>query len=81
MLEGDTDLDCDVDVVDDQTTAFRFGSSFGSQLYDQWFDLEPKLPDQDIDIKDLQYVFGRNYSTCQHPIPDDQAIPVAPGQP
>ena len=78
MLEGDTDLDCDVDVIDDQTTAFRYGSSFGSQLYDQWFDLEPKLPDQDIDIKDLQYVFGRNYSTCQHPIPDDQANPVSP---
>ncbi len=61
--------------------AFRYGSSFGSQLYDQWYDLEPKFADQDIDIKDLQYVFGRNYSTCQHPIPDDQAIPVDPGQP
>jgi hypothetical protein len=81
MLEGDTDLDCDVDVADDQAVAFRYGSSWGLQLYDQWFDLEPKFADQDIDIKDLQFVFGRNYSTCQAPIPDDQSIPVAPGQP
>jgi len=81
MLEGDIDLDCDVDVVDDQALAMRYGSSWGLQLYDQWFDLEPKFADQDIDIKDLQFVFGRNYSTCQVPIPDDQAIPVDPGQP
>jgi hypothetical protein len=81
MLEGDTDLDCDVDVADDQAIAFRYGSSWGLQLYDQWFDLEPKFADQDIDIKDLQFIFGRNYSTCQKPIPDDQSIPVQPGQP
>jgi len=81
MLEGDIDLDCDVDVVDDQALAFRYGASWGLQLYDQWFDLEPKFADQDIDIKDLQFVFGRNYSTCQAPIPDDQAIPVDPAQP
>jgi hypothetical protein len=81
MLEGDTDLDCDVDVIDDAALAMRYGASWGLQLYDQWFDLEPKFADQDIDIKDLQFVFGRNYSTCQAPIPDDQAIPVPPGQP
>jgi hypothetical protein len=81
MLEGDTDLDCDVDVADDQAIAFRYGSSFGLQLYDQWYDLEPKYADQDIDIKDLQFIFGRNYSTCQNPIPDDQSIPVPPAQP
>jgi hypothetical protein len=76
MLQGDIDLDCDVDVVDDQALAFRFGSRLGLQLYDRWFDLEPKWSDDDIDIKDLQFVFGRNYSTCQAPIPDDQACPV-----
>ncbi|MDI6858179.1 MAG: DUF11 domain-containing protein [Dehalococcoidia bacterium] len=80
MLEGDLDLDCDVDVLDDQAIAFRYGSFFGLQLYDQWFDLEPKYTDFDIDIKDLQFVFGRNYSTCQAPIPDDQAKPVPPPQ-
>ena len=72
MLEGDMDLDCDVDVLDDQALAFRYGAQLGLQLYDRWFDLEPKWSDDDIDIKDLQFVFGRNYSTCQTPIPDDQ---------
>jgi len=81
MLEGDVDLDCDVDVADEQGIAFRYGASWGLQLYDQWFDLEPKYADQDIDIKDLQFVFGRNYSNCQAPIPDDQSTPVDPGQP
>jgi len=76
MLQGDTDLDCDVDVVDDQALAFRYGAHLGLQLYDRWFDLEPKWSDDDIDIKDLQFVFGRNYSTCQDPIPDDQADPA-----
>ena len=80
MLEADLDLDCDVDVLDDQAIAFRYGSFFGLQLYDQWFDLEPKYTDFDIDIKDVQFVFGRNYSTCQAPIPDDQANPVPPPQ-
>ncbi len=81
MLEGDLDLDCDVDVTDDQAIAFRYGSFFGLQMYDQWFDLEPKYADFDIDIKDLQFVFGRNWSTCQAPIPDDQDDPVVVAQP
>lgn len=75
MLQGDLDLDCDVDVVDDQAIAFRYGSFLGLQLYDQWYDLEPKYADFDVDIKDIQFVFGRNGSTCQAPIPDDQASP------
>ena len=75
MLEGDTDLDCDVDVFDDQALGFRYGAQFGHQVYDRWYDLEPKFSDDDIDIKDLQFVFGRNGSTCQNPIPDDQAAP------
>ena len=80
MLEGDLNLDCKVDVTDDQTEAFRYGATLGLQLYDQWYDLEPATSDGDIDIKDLQFVFGRNYSTCENPIPNDQAIPApAPG--
>ena len=108
MLEGDTNLDCRVDVFDDQAIAFRYGSFFGLTLYDEWYDLAPEcttyacdangdteltdpddvcttctvgVPDFDIDIKDLQFVFGRNYSTCQVPIPDGQADPIAPAQP
>jgi hypothetical protein len=72
MLEGDIDLDCDVDVVDDQMIAFRYGATFGVLSYDPFFDLEPNTTptDFDIDIKDLQFVFGRNGSTCDNPIPD-----------
>jgi hypothetical protein len=83
MLEGDTDLDCDVDVIDDAALAMRYGAIWGMLLYNQWYDLEGpllSLPDGDIDIKDLQFVFGRNYSTCQDPIPDDQDDPVDPPQ-
>ena len=58
MLEGDMDLDCDVDVLDDQSMAFRYGSQLGGQLYDRWYDLEPKWSDDDVDVKDLQFVFG-----------------------
>jgi hypothetical protein len=75
ILEGDLNLDCLVDVTDDQSIAFRYGSAFGNLLYDPWFDLEPSLKDFDVDIKDLQKVFGRNGSTCENPVPpqDPQA--------
>jgi len=74
MLEGDIDLDCDVDVVDDQLISFRYGATFGILTYDPFFDLEPNTTptDFDIDIKDLQFVFGRIGSTCADPIPDNQ---------
>jgi hypothetical protein len=79
MLEGDLNLDCAVNIIDDQRVAYRYGASFGLLLYDPWYDLEPKWADFDVDIKDLQFVFGRNYSTCQVPIPDDQS-PLPPPQ-
>jgi hypothetical protein len=69
MLEGDLNLDCNVDVLDDQAISFRYGSSFGLLLYNQFYDLEPGTGDFDIDIKDLQFVFGRNGSSCLSPIP------------
>jgi hypothetical protein len=75
ILEGDLDLDCDVDIQDQQLIAFRYGSFFGSLLYSQWFDLEPNLHDLDIDIKDLQKVFGRDGSTCQNPVPAQTPVP------
>jgi len=77
MLEGDVNLDCQVNVLDEQAIAFRYGSFFGLLLYDKFFDLEPKFADFDVDIKDLQFVFGRDGSECQHPIPDGQ-IPSPP---
>ncbi len=75
ILEGDLNLDCAVNVTDEQLIAFRYGSFFGSALYNKWFDLEPALHDLDIDIKDLQKVFGRDGSTCQLPIPAQPPLP------
>jgi hypothetical protein len=73
ILEGDTNLDCAVDVLDDQAIAFRYGAVFGNLLYEPWYDMEPELKDFDVDIKDVQKVFGRNGSTCNAPIPDFQS--------
>jgi hypothetical protein len=69
ILEGDLNLDCMVDLADQQLIAFRYGAFFGSLLYNEWYDLEPNLHDLDIDIKDIQKVFGRDGSNCQNPTP------------
>jgi hypothetical protein len=76
ILEGDVNLDCTVDVTDAQAIATHYGGFFGSLLYSKWLDLEPATHDLDIDIKDLQKVFGRIGSTCQNPIPAQP--PAAP---
>ena len=78
ILEADLNLDCAVNIIDDQMIAFRYGAKFGSALYDPWYDLEPALKDFDIDIKDLQKVFGRDGSTCQNPIPAQPPLPPPP---
>jgi hypothetical protein len=75
ILEGDLDLDCEVDVTDAQVMAFRYGAFFGSLLYSIWYDLEPNFHDLDIDIKDVQKVFGREGSTCEDPIPAQTPVP------
>ena len=80
ILEGDMNTDCVVDVTDDQMEAAHYAATFGSLLYDPWYDLEPALKDGDVDIKDLQKVFGRNGSTCANPVPPQNALP-APGDP
>jgi hypothetical protein len=69
ILEGDIDLNCTVDVTDAQAIAVRYGAFFGGLLYSKWLDLEPEFHDLDIDIKDIQKVFGRIGSTCQAPVP------------
>jgi hypothetical protein len=78
ILEGDLDLDCDVDLSDAQAIAQLYGMVFGLFLYDPWFDLEPNITDFDIDAKDLQKVFGRIDSSCQDPKPAQP--PIAPAQ-
>jgi hypothetical protein len=75
ILEGDLDLDCDVDLTDAQSIAGHYGAFFGGLLYSKWLDLEPQFHDLDIDIKDIQKVFGRIGSTCQNPIPAQPPVP------
>jgi hypothetical protein len=75
ILEGDLNLDCKVDVQDEALIAYRYGSVFGMLLYSKWYDLEPQTHDLDIDIKDMQKVFGRDGSTCQNPIPPQLPLP------
>ncbi len=77
FLEGDVNGDCSVDVADQQLLAFRWGAEFGSQLYNPRFDLEPSgqiKGDGDLDIKDVQFVFGRHGSTCAAPHPDQPPL-------
>jgi hypothetical protein len=66
-LEGDVEPDCIVDAVDAQAIAFRWGASKGSLIYKDFMNLEPSgtQADNDIDINDLQFVFGRFNSTCE----------------
>ena len=78
MLEGDLNLDCEVNVLDQQAIAFRYGAGFGLLLYDKFYDLEPKLVDNDIDVKDLQFVWGRDGSICQNPLPNQPPMPPPP---
>jgi hypothetical protein len=80
ILEGDMNTDCQVDVADDQLEAAHYGATFGMLMYDPWNDVEPGLKDGDVDIKDLQKIFGRNGSTCANPEPPQPALPQ-PGSP
>ena len=76
-LEGDVNTDCLVNVVDQQTVAGKFGVQLGSLLYNRFLDLEPPLaPDGDIDILDVQFVFGRSGSTCEEPNPEQPPPPA-----
>jgi len=62
----DLAVDGRIDVRDDAVVAYRYGSAIGYPLYNVRFDLEPGLTaDGDIDIKDLQKVFGRDGSYCR----------------
>jgi hypothetical protein len=65
-LEGDVEPDCVIDAVDAQAIAFRWGVEKGSLIYKDFLNLEPssQQADNDIDINDLQFVFGRFGSEC-----------------
>jgi hypothetical protein len=78
-LEGDVNYDCIVNVIDEQALSVRYGTSFGILPYDTFFDLEPISPDFDIDIKDLQFVYGRDHSSCEVPVPPGPTSTPTPG--
>ena len=63
--------DCVVNTLDAQAIAFRWGATKGTLLYLDWFNLEPSgtQADDDIDISDQQFVYGRIGSTCATPHP------------
>ena len=66
-LEGDVNYDGIVNVIDEQAVSGRYGTGFGIWPYNVFYDLEPVLADFDIDIKDLQFVYGRDGRTCEEP--------------
>jgi hypothetical protein len=77
FLEGDLDADCDVDVFDTQQSAFRWGAGKGTLLFNSFMDVEPSGQvngDGDIDINDLQFVYGRFGSTCAAPHPPQPPV-------
>jgi len=74
-LEGDLNEDCTINIVDDQLIAVRYSAFFGDLRYSPYYDLEPTLTDNDIDIKDVQFVFGRNGSNCETPVPEQTPFP------
>lgn len=84
-LEGDVVPDCSVNARDTQAVAFRWGTSKGSGIYNAFYNLEPSgsQSDTDIDVNDLQFVFGRFGSTCtaqwptQNPL-NPKAVPTPP---
>ena len=56
--------------------AFRWGVSKGKVIYKDFMNLEPssQQADNDIDINDLQFVFGRFGSTCGTPHPPQPPV-------
>ncbi len=75
-LEGDVEPDCSVDAIDAQAISFRWGVDKGSLIYDDFMNLEPSgaQADDDIDINDLQFIFGRFGSTCANPHPPQPPV-------
>ena len=74
-LEGDITRDCSVDVSDMQLEASKFGMSVGNLLYNIFDDVNSPLQhgDGEIDINDIQFVYGRFGSECSSPIPPQPA--------
>ena len=64
-VKYDFNSDATIDVSDAQRSANRYGATVGQPGYDVRFDVYPNLvPDGEIDIQDLQKVFGRAFGNC-----------------
>jgi hypothetical protein len=80
-LDGDLNQDCRVDIIDEQLISKSYGSFLGSLLYSFMYDVEPAPNgDWDVDIKDLQFVFGRDGNNCltPQPTPPITVTPIVP---
>jgi hypothetical protein len=77
-LEGDVNADCTVDATDNDIVAARYPSTSQMVTYDLRYDVEPADADGDIDLRDLQFVFGRNGSSCDAPVPAQPPPPASP---
>jgi hypothetical protein len=87
-LEGDVNGDCRVDVLDQAILSARWGALSGSGLFNPRFDLQPSgfvangiEGDGDIDIKDVQFVYGRHGSICENQNQEGFVGPAHPEQP
>jgi hypothetical protein len=76
-LPGDVNQDCVVNILDEELESIHYNSFFGMLLFQAFLDLEPANGDFDIDIKDLQFVFGRDGDNCETP----QPTPITTGTP
>ena len=70
-LQGDVNRDCVVNGLDLQIVGSHYPS--GSDPYSAASDLEPAQGDGDIDVRDLQFVLGRQGSSCALPVPNQAA--------
>ena len=76
-LEGDVNADCAVNIADEEMVASRYYRGDTMAGYDPALDVDPAAADGDIDLNDLQFVFGRSGSTCAAPLPPQPAPAVA----
>jgi hypothetical protein len=70
-LEGDVEPDCQINTLDTQSIAFRWGAGKGSLIYSSRFDL---VPGGGISVNDLQFVYGRFGSACEAPHPPQAPV-------
>ena len=66
-----------MNIADEELVASRYYRRDVMAGYDPALDVDPAAPDGDIDLNDLQFVFGRSGSTCVAPLPPQPPPAVA----